>query len=307
MQRREFLQKSFLAGVSIPMLQSYSHLWKGENAPYEKITLLHTNDTHSRIDPFEDGEYKGLGGVLARKKIIDEVRTVETNTLLLDAGDIFQGTPYFNMYNGEIEMKAMSYLGYDASTIGNHDFDNGSENLAKQMEHANFPFIISNYDVADSALANKVAPYIVFNKGKVKVGVLGIGIELDGLVSKKNYGSIVYQDPIDTANRYANILREDENCDIIVCLSHLGYSYKSNKISDLKLAEAVYNIDVVIGGHTHTFLDCPTLVEKPEKKFVIVNQVGFGGITLGKLDVYFDRSKKTIEKNLSNMVKCQIG
>ncbi len=306
MKRRDFLQNSFVAGISLPMLQSYNHLWKGSDAPYEKLTILHTNDTHSRIDPFEDGEYKGFGGVVARKKIIDEVRANEHNNLLLDAGDIFQGTPYFNMYNGEIEMKAMSYLGYDASTIGNHDFDNGADNLAKQMEHANFPFIISNYDVTDSVLANKVAPYTVFNKGKVKVGVIGIGIELNGLVSKKNYGSIVYLDPIETANRYANILKSDENCDIIICLSHLGYSYKSKKISDIQLAEKVDNIDVIIGGHTHTFLECPTLIEKPEKKFVIVNQVGFGGITLGKLDIYFNRSRKTIEKNLSNLIKCQI-
>jgi 5'-nucleotidase len=306
MKRRDFLQNSFVAGISLPMLQSYNHLWKGTDAPYEKLTILHTNDTHSRIDPFEDGEYKGFGGVVARKKIIDEVRANESNNLLLDAGDIFQGTPYFNMYNGEIEMKAMSYLGYDASTIGNHDFDNGADNLAKQMEYANFPFIISNYDVTDSALANKVAPYTVFNKGKVKVGVIGVGIELDGLVSKKNYGSIVYLDPIETASRYANILKSDENCDIIICLSHLGYSYKSKKISDIQLAEKVDNIDVIIGGHTHTFLQCPTLIEKPEKKFVIVNQVGFGGITLGKLDIYFNRSRKTIEKNLSNLIKCQI-
>ena len=266
MLRRDILQNSFIAGISLPLLQSHSHLWKGSDAPYEKLTLLHTNDTHSRIDPFEDGEYKGLGGVLARKKVIDEVKSIESNTLLLDAGDIFQGTPYFNMYNGEIEMKAMSYLGYDASTIGNHDFD----------------------------------------KGKVKVGVLAVGIELDGLVSKKNYGNIIYQNPIETANRYAKILKEDENCDIIICLSHLGYSYKGNKMSDLKLAEKVDNIDVIIGGHTHTFLECPTLIEKPEKKFVIVNQVGFGGITLGKLDIYFNRSKKAIEKNLSNLIKCRI-
>lgn len=306
MNRRSLLQNSFLAGVSLPMLQSYSHLWKGSDAPYEKLTLLHTNDTHSRIDPFEDGEYKGLGGVLARKKNIDVIRTQESNTLLLDAGDIFQGTPYFNMYSGEIEMKAMSYLGYDASTIGNHDFDNGAENLAKQMNHANFPFIISNYDVSDSALANKVAPYIVFNKGKIKVGVLAVGIELEGLVSKKNYGNIVYQDPVESSARMANILKNDENCDVIVCLSHLGYSYNGNKMSDLKLAEKVDNIDVIIGGHTHTFLECPKLIEKPKKKFVIINQVGFGGITLGKLDIYFNRSSGSIEKNLSNLIKCQI-
>jgi 5'-nucleotidase len=306
MIRREFLQNSFMAGVSLPLLQSYNQYWSGSDAPYEKLTLLHTNDTHSRIDPFDDGEYKGLGGVSARKKIIDDIRLNEPNTLLLDAGDIFQGTPFFNMYNGEIEMKAMSYLGYDASTIGNHDFDNGAENLAKQMEHANFPFIISNYDVTNSALANKVAPYIVFNKGKVKVGVFALGIELDGLVSKKNYGDIIYYNPIEYANRYANILKSDENCDIVICLSHLGYTYRGNKVSDLKLADKVDNVDVIIGGHTHTFLDCPHLIEKPKKKFVIVNQVGFGGITLGKLDIYFNRSKKMVEKNLSNLIKCQI-
>lgn len=306
MNRRDFLEKSFIAGVSIPYLESYNYLWTEKDAPYEKLVILHTNDTHSRIDPFEDGDFKGLGGVVARKYLVDEVRSTEDNTLLLDAGDIFQGTPYFNLYGGEIEMKAMAYLGYDAATIGNHDFDNGAENLAKQMEHANCPFVISNYDVTDSPLSNKVAPYTVFNKGKIKVGIFGLGIELDGLVNKSQYGDILYQSPIDTAKRYSDILKYDEKCDIIICLSHLGYQYSNSKISDLVIAEKVDNLDIILGGHTHTFLECPKLIQKAEKKFVIVNQVGWGGITLGKLDIYFDRNKKSIEKNLANLIKCQI-
>lgn len=305
MKRRGFLKNAFMAGVALPLLD-YKKAWAAENAPYEKLTILHTNDTHSRIDAFDSGEFKGLGGVASRKTLIDKVRAVEANTLLLDAGDIFQGTPYFNMYNGELEMKSMTYLGYDASTIGNHDFDNGAENLAKQMNHAHFPFVVSNYLVKNSALETKIAPYIVFNKGKIKVGVFGLGIELDGLVSKKNYGEIIYEDPIISANKMTAILKNDEKCDVIICLSHLGYSYKEKKISDLILAQEVDHLDIILGGHTHTFLDCPKLVQKSENKFVIVNQVGWGGVNLGRLDIYFDKEKNRIEKNIANLLKCHI-
>jgi 5'-nucleotidase len=305
-QRRGFIKTAFTAGVAIPALTGYSQLWTAENAPFEKLTILHTNDTHSRIDPFDSGEFKGLGGVASRKTLIDKVRADEKNILLLDAGDIFQGTPYFNMYNGELEMKAMTYLGYDAATIGNHDFDNGTENLATQMKHAMFPFVVSNYQVQNSALQTKIAPYIVFNKGKIKVGVFGLGIELDGLVSKKNYGEIIYDDPIESAKKTVQILKFDEKCDIIICLSHLGYSYKEKKVSDLVLAQEVDHLDVILGGHTHTFLDCPKLVQKAENKFIIVNQVGWGGVTLGRLDIYFDKEKNRIEKNIANLLKCHI-
>lgn len=305
MKRRRFLKNAFMAGVALPLLD-YKKAWAAENAPYEKLTILHTNDTHSRIDAFDSGEFKGLGGVASRKTLIDKVRAVEANTLLLDAGDIFQGTPYFNMYNGELEMKSMTYLGYDASTIGNHDFDNGAENLAKQMNHAHFPFVVSNYLVKNSPLETKIAPYIVFNKGKIKVGVFGLGIELDGLVSKKNYGEIIYENPIISANKMTAILKNDEKCDVIICLSHLGYSYKEKKISDLILAQEVDHLDIILGGHTHTFLDCPKLVQKSENKFVIVNQVGWGGVNLGRLDIYFDKEKNRIEKNIANLLKCHI-
>jgi 5'-nucleotidase len=305
-QRRGFIKTAFTAGVSLPMLNGYSQLWANEAAPIEKLTILHTNDTHSRIDAFESGEFKGLGGVASRKTLIDKVRAVEQNVLLLDAGDIFQGTPYFNMYNGELEMKAMTYLSYDAATIGNHDFDNGSENLATQMKHAQFPFVVSNYQVKNSVLSSSIAPYVIFNKGKIKVGVFGLGIELDGLVAKKNYGDIIYDDPIISANKITQILKNDEKCDIIICLSHLGYIYKEKKVSDIILAQEVDHLDIILGGHTHTFLDCPKLVQKSENKFVIVNQVGWGGVTLGRLDIYFDKEKNRIEKNIANLLKCHI-
>jgi len=306
MQRRGFLRNTLVAGIGLPLL-SYNELWANENARYEKLVILHTNDTHSRIDPFDSGDFKGMGGVSARKTLIDQVRKEEKNVLLVDAGDIFQGTPYFNLFNGEIEMKAMSYLGYDMGTIGNHDFDNGEENLAKQMQYANFPFVVSNYDVKNSALATKIYPYKTLKKGKIKIGIFGLGIELDGLVSKKNYGEIIYQNPIEVAQKMSNLLKHDEKCDIVLCLSHLGYSYKEkNKVSDLVLAQNVDNLDIVIGGHTHTFLECPKLVQKNENNFVIVNQVGWGGINLGKLDIYFDKEKNRVEKNGSNLLKCHV-
>ena len=185
----------------------------------------------------------------------------------------------------------MSEMGYDAVTIGNHDFDNGIDGLANQMHHANFPFISSNYDFSNTVLENKVIPHKVFNKGDIKVGVFGIGIELKGLVDSKLYGNTKYLDPIETANKTASYLKKKLNCDLVICLSHLGFKYKSEKISDIKLAEQTQNIDLIIGGHTHTFLKEPVIFKNNAKKEVIISQVGFGAIKLGKIDFYFDKNK----------------
>ena len=228
-----------------------------------KITILHTNDMHSHIHPFTNGRNKGLGGMAQRAGIINSIREEENHVLLLDAGDIFQGTPYFNFYGGELEFKLMSQMKYDAATLGNHDFDNGLEGLKKQLPHSNFPFLIANYDFTKTILENKFKAYKVFNKGGVKIGVFGIGIELDGLVPKKLYGNTIYQDPIKTGNHYASLLRNKERCDLVICLSHLGFKYKEDKISDMKFASLTRNIDLIIGGHTpvsYTHLTLPTIL-----------------------------------------------
>jgi 5'-nucleotidase len=275
-----------------------------------RLTILHTNDTHSRIDPFpmDGGRNQGLGGVAARARLINDIRNKEQNVLLFDAGDIFQGTPYFNLYKGEPEIKAMAAMQYDATTIGNHDFDAGLENLNNQLRmHGNFSMIVCNYDFAGTAMENNYLPYKVFKKGGLKVGVFGLGIELQGLVPENLYGKTRYLEPVQKANEFADKLKE-KDCDLIVCLSHLGYKYEDNKISDLILAKETENIDLIIGGHTHSFLNEPVVVRNNAGEDVVINQVGWAGIQLGRLDFIFEKNKnKKLEKSGSILVTKKSG
>jgi 5'-nucleotidase len=260
---------------------------------------------HSRIDPFptDAGEYAGLGGMARRAQLIKQIRSETNQVLLLDAGDIFQGTPYFNLFGGELEFKLMSQMKYDAATLGNHDFDNGLDGLQKQLPHASFSLIISNYDFSGTSLNNLFTPYQVFQKGSIKVGIFGLGIELDGLVAEKLYGATRYLDPVAVAREMVQQLKE-QGCHLIICLSHLGYEYESAKISDRKLAEKVSGIDLIIGGHTHTFLPEPQLVTNTNGHSTLINQVGFGGIHLGRIDYIqtanssrLTHTSKTVEVN----------
>ena len=259
-----------------------------------KLTILHTNDVHSRIEPFpEDGSRNaGLGGVARRASLIKQIRAEEEQVLLLDAGDIFQGTPYFNLYGGELEIKLMSKLGYDAATMGNHDFDAGIDGFDKQLKHANFPFLIANYDFSGTVLEGKTQPFKVFHKGALKIGVFGLGIALEGLVEASNYGQIKYLDPIPVANQIANQLKQEQHCDLVICLSHLGYSYKDNKVSDKVLADQTSGIDLIIGAHTHTFMTAPEIRKNKQGEEVRIFQVGFAGINLGRIDYYFEKGRK---------------
>ena len=236
----------------------------------------------------------GLGGVAKRASLIKKIRAEEKNVLLLDVGDVFQGTPYFNLYGGELELKLMSEMGYDASTIGNHDYDNGMEGLVKQMPNANFPFLCANYDFSNTPLKDKTSPYKVFKKDGIKIGVFGIGIELDGLVDKKLYGETKYLNPFEKSAHYAHLLKKEEKCDLIICLSHLGYKYQDKKVSDVILAEQSKNIDLILGGHTHTFLDEPLSYKNSDGKEVLIAQVGWAGIRLGKIDYIFSKKSKKI-------------
>jgi 5'-nucleotidase len=283
--RRKFIKNTTLGflGVSIVPKLTLS------NEINTKITILHTNDTHSHIHPFTSGRNKGLGGMAQRAGLINSIRRTEDHVLLLDAGDIFQGTPYFNFYGGELEFKLMSEMKYDAATLGNHDFDNGLIGLKKQLPLAKFPFLTANYDFSETILKDKFKAYKIFNKGGIKIGVFGIGIELEGLVPKKLYKNTKYLDPVKQANYYSDILRNKEDCDLIICLSHLGFKYKSNKLSDITFAKKTRNIDLIIGGHTHTFLKKPISILNLEKKEVLINQVGWAGINLGKVDFNFNQ------------------
>lgn len=273
------------------------------------LTILSTNDMHSRIDPFpaDDKRYANMGGMARRAAVINSIRQEGNQVLVLDAGDIFQGTPYYNVYKGELELKLMNMIGYDASTLGNHEFDDGIENLEKQIPKANFPFICSNYDFANTALQGMTKPYKIFNKGGLKIGVYGLGIDPKGLVSRKNYGDMIYIDPVDKAREMEQLL-VSEGCKVIIALSHLGHSYKSDKISDLKIAALTESTNLIIGGHTHTFLDQAIVVENRKKKDVIVSQSGWGGINLGRTD--FIISKKFMQivnaLNTTKILKNQV-
>ncbi|MDZ4667068.1 MAG: metallophosphatase [bacterium] len=254
------------------------------------LTVLHTNDWHSRIEPFPaiDKNYGGMGGAARRASLIKDIRSKAGEILLLDAGDIFQGTPYFNFYGGELEYKLMSEMAYDCVTLGNHDFDNGIEGLMKQMPHAKFDFVNANYDFSKTALESKVQPYKIYRKNGLKIGVFGLGIELKGLVPDKLYGGIVYQHPIPVANKIAELLKKGKKCDLVICLSHLGYKYKEKKVSDEILALQTQNIDLIIGGHTHTFLPEPVVYTNVINKKVCVNQVGWAGLQVGQLNYTFE-------------------
>ncbi len=279
-----------LASMNLIPLSSFAF----PKSNYTKLTILHTNDVHSHIEPFpvNDPKYPNLGGAARRASVIQKIRAEEQNVLLLDAGDIFQGTPYFNLYGGELDFKLMSLMQYDAATIGNHDFDNGIDGLHKMLPHASFPFINSNYNFSSTILNGKTLSHKIFNKGDIKIGVFGVGVELQGLVSKDLYKETIYNNPIPIANEKASYLKNEENCDLIICLSHLGYSYKSNKVSDVIMAEQTNNIDLIIGGHTHTFLKEPTKVKNQANKITLINQVGWGGINLGRIDFLISSDKK---------------
>ena len=292
MNRRHFIQKTSAttALLTLPTLPLMSFSTSTE----KKITILHTNDVHSHIDPFPatDARNPNMAGVARRATIIEQIRAETGNVLLLDAGDVFQGTPYFNYYGGELEFKLMSMMKYDLCTLGNHDFDNGMDGFYSQKHHADFDFVSANYDFKNTILDGIIKPYKIFNKNGIKVGVFGLGIELYGLVDKRLYKETVYNNPIEISQQMTAILKA-KKCDLIICLSHLGYQYKNDpdKISDLKLAAATKDIDLIIGGHTHTFLDKPTIVKNLDGKNVLVNQVGCYGINVGRIDFTFDDDK----------------
>ncbi len=294
MNRRIFLQK---LGVSTVLVGAGNFPLGAFNDPSTvRLTILHTNDVHSRIEPFpmDGGRNQGLGGAARRAALIEKVRRLEKHVLLLDCGDIFQGTPYFNYFGGELEFKLMSRMSYDAATIGNHDFDAGIDGLVKQLPNANFPFVISNYDFSDTPMNGRSKPYLILERGPLKIGILGVGIELKGLVPAPLYGDTLYLDPVQQANKYAAILKNDEKCDYVICLSHLGFKYapEENKVDDIDLAKNSRYIDLILGGHTHTFLSQPELLANQAGEPVYVNQAGWAGILLGRLDIYFERNSK---------------
>lgn len=290
--RRSFLKQVVLGSSAVSLgLLPKDLLASGELL---KLSIVHTNDMHCHLDPFPstDAEYPGRGGLVRLASIVASYRKENPNLLLFDAGDMFQGTPYFNYFKGELIVKIMNQMGYNAGTIGNHEFDNGLGDILSAAEAAQFPIVSSNYDFSDTILSGKIKAHHILKKEGIKVGIYGLGIELDGLVSRPNFGSTRYLDPLETALRKEKELKLDHGCDLVVCLSHLGYSYEHSKISDSRLAPETQFTDLFIGGHTHSFLDKPTVFKNKQGNPVIVNQAGWAALAVGKIDFIFDRSGK---------------
>jgi len=295
MKRRDFLATgaALTAATVLPrrlLAGPSTLLGAGETT---RVVLLHTNDTHSRLDPFpkDGGRYEGLGGVARRKTLIDRVRKAEANVLVTDSGDVFQGTPYFNFFGGVPEYEAMSRLGYDLATLGNHDFDAGAAALKKAMEHARFQFVCANHAYTDPELAARVKPWTVRTFGPVRLGILGLSVAFDGLVAPNLHQGAEFRDVFDSARTAVKALREQENVHAVVALSHLGLEDDAHSPGDVSLAKTVDGIDLILGGHSHSWLKKPKLVERPDGGVTQIQQVGFAGIWLGRVDLEFDGTR----------------
>lgn len=286
-QRREFLRGAALVSGGLLLTPQ---LLAGESGRTTRLTILHTNDTHSNIDPFpaNHAKHPGMGGVARRYEMVRKIREDEEEVLLLDAGDIFQGTPYFNRYGGSLEMRLMTELGYDAATMGNHDFDAGTDGFVKARQLAKFPFLCANYDFANTSIDGQTQAHLVLRKGSLRVGIFGLGVALKGLVPDNKFGETRYLDPVEIAQDQSRLLKE-KGCDLIICLSHLGYEYADERVSDKVLAAKTRDIHLIIGGHTHTFLEKPEIARNIDGNPVLINQVGWGGVHLGRVDFEFER------------------
>lgn len=254
----------------------------------KKIVILGTNDTHSRIEPIpeNDRNYGGMGGVVAREAFIDEIRKQNQNVLLFDAGDFVQGTPYFNLFHGRVEAQAMNLMKYDAGTLGNHEFDYGLDSLKMIVKKLNFPILNCNYDFSETVLKDDIKPYVILKRFGLKIGVLGVGVDPEGLIQKNKYEGMVFKPAISSVNFYAKILKDSKKCDLVVCLSHLGYN------DDIKLAEQSKNVDIIIGGHSHTYMEKPDMRTNLDGKGVLIFQTGKSGAYVNKIEVELDKIKK---------------
>jgi len=296
MKRRKFLSTAagFGAGLFAPSFFFRKLAWSPNLAQPMNgeaeilITILHTNDTHSQIEPLpaNDTIYAGKGGVARRATLVKRVRQENPNTLVLDAGDVFQGTPYFNFYKGEVEYRAMSLIGYDAGTIGNHEFDNGVLALATAMQFAKFDLVSANYDVNGTPLEKYVKRYVVREVAGVRIGLFGLGISPVGLITPANFKGVTYEDPVQVSSEVVRDLREKEGCSMVLCMSHLGYypEPKVGEIGDSQVAARVDGIDFIASGHTHTFMHEPARVVQPSGAETLVFQVGRSGIYVGRVD-----------------------
>lgn len=241
----------------------------------KNLVILHTNDTHSQIDPYVSKESRS-GGVLARMEYLKSVRDTAGCTLLLDAGDFSQGSPYFNVFKGVAEIELMNMMGYDVVTLGNHEFDFGCKELGKRLKKANFQVVCANYQFKDRNLQKIVKPYVIIEKCGYRVGVFGLTVNMEGLVFPGTLEEVTYLSPIEKAREVVQILRNEQKCDVVICLSHLGFD--TEVVSDQMLAEQVPGIDLIVGGHTHTLLSEPVKVGG-----TLILQTGSKGRSVGRV------------------------
>ncbi|WP_018109446.1 bifunctional metallophosphatase/5'-nucleotidase [Bacteroides propionicifaciens] len=278
--------------IALVALFLLTNLFGSALAQQKELYIYHSNDTHSRIEPIDVNsadKFAGLGGYVRRATCIDSLRIVNPSMLLFDCGDFSQGTPYYNMYKGEVEVLLMNEMQYDAATIGNHEFDFGLENMARLFELAKFPIVCANYDFRGTVLEALVKPYIVIEREGLKIGVFGLSPRIEGLVQASNCEGVSYLSPADSANKIAKKLKEELNCDYVICLSHLGLSPSAlNQDSDQVLVRSTSNIDLVLGGHSHTFMNDPEIVLNKEGKSVPISQMGKNGVYLGMFKVTFE-------------------
>lgn len=253
------------------------------------LTILHTNDIHSRIEAISpetaDSRSADKGGLLRVAAYVEQVRKETPHVLVFDCGDFSQGTPYYNMFKGEVEIQLMNTIGYDAGTIGNHEFDFGLDNMARLFDMANFPVVCANYEVKGTVLEELVHPYIIIEKYDLKIGVMGLGTKLSGMVQANNYEGVVFLDPYQTANKVAAELKK-KGCDIVICLSHLGFmATAKDPVCDIELVKNTRNIDIILGGHSHTFIEEPLSYKNLDGKDVYITQMGKSGIFVGRVDI----------------------
>ncbi len=249
----------------------------------QELTILHFNDTHSHIDPQRSGDYKGMGGVIEIAAYIDEVRAEEgkRNVLLLHAGDIGQGTSYFTEMGGDIEIDVMNAMKFDVTCLGNHEFDNGTAELARRLKNLKADVVCANYDFTGSALEGLVEPFTIVRKAGQKIGIIGLLTDIMKVVDKDIARELSYQDPVGVVNRYAEYLKDEKNCDLVICLSHLGYD------EDKVLASQVRNVDLIVGGHSHTQLHKKQIVKDLDGKEVVIVQDWKWGLNVGHLEIDF--------------------
>lgn len=250
----------------------------------KELILLQTSDVHSRIEPINqkgDRNYDE-GGFVRRATFLDQFRKEHKNVLLFDCGDISQGTPYYNMFQGEVEVKLMNEMGYEAMTIGNHEFDFGMDNMARLFKMAKFPVVCANYNLDATPLKDIVKPYVILERHGLKIGVFGLGAKPEGLIQANKCEGVVYENPIEVSNEIAALLKK-KGCDLIVCLSHLGIQM------DERLVAKTRNIDVILGGHSHTFMKGPKTYLNMDGKEVPVMHTGKSGVRVGRLNLTLKR------------------